>query len=82
MGEKYFINSAYLGQLFKKKYGCGFKEYVNGVRLRKAAEMLLRTDEKVYIIAEKVGYKNLEYFINKFESVYGITPSRFRKKTF
>lgn len=82
MGEKYFINSAYLGQLFKKKYGCGFKEYVNGVRLRKAAEMLLRTDEKVYMIAEKVGYKNLEYFINKFESVYGITPSRFRKKTF
>ncbi|MDF2801184.1 MAG: two component transcriptional regulator, AraC family [Anaerocolumna sp.] len=80
LGEKYFINSAYLGQLFKKQYGCSFKDYVNGVRIRKAAELLLRTDEKVYIIAELVGYKNLEYFINKFENIYGITPARFRKR--
>lgn len=81
LGEKYYLNSAYLGQLFKKNYGCCFKEYVNGVRIRKAAEMLLRTEEKVYMIAEKVGYKNMEYFINKFESIYGITPSRFRKRS-
>ncbi len=80
LGEKYFVNSAYLGQLFKKQYGCCFKDYVNGVRIRKAAEMLLRTDERVYIIAERVGYKNMEYFINKFESIYGITPARFRKR--
>ncbi|HEX3022672.1 MAG TPA: response regulator [Lachnospiraceae bacterium] len=80
LGEKYYINSAYLGQVFKKKYGCSFKDYLNGVRMRKAAEMLLRTDEKMYEIAMKVGYKNLEYFINKFESFYGATPTRFRKR--
>lgn len=80
LGEKYFINSAYLGQIFKKQYGCSFKDYLNGVRIRKAAEMLLRTTDKVYVIAEAVGYKNMEYFIHKFESIYGMTPARFRKR--
>lgn len=80
LGEKYYLNSVYLGQIFKKCYGCCFKDYMNGVRLRKAAQMLLRTDDKVYEIAEKVGYRNMEYFINKFESIYGVTPARFRKR--
>ena len=80
LGEKYYVNSAYLGQIFRKQFGSSFKDYLNGVRVRKAAELLLRTDYKVYEIAEEVGYKNMDYFINKFESVYGQTPTRFRKR--
>jgi two-component system response regulator YesN len=79
-GEKYFINSAYLGQLFKKQYGCTFKDYLNNVRIRKAAELILNTDKKIYEIVGDVGYKNLEYFINRFEDVYGVTPAGFRKR--
>jgi two-component system, response regulator YesN len=80
LGEKYFINSVYLGQVFRKKYGCAFKDYLNNIRIRKAAEMMLQTDKKVYEIAVDVGYKNQEYFINKFEEIYGVTPTRFRKR--
>jgi two-component system, response regulator YesN len=29
-----------------------------------------------------VGYKNMEYFINKFEGIYGVTPARFRKRNY
>jgi two-component system response regulator YesN len=75
LAEKYYFNSAYLGQLFKKQYGCSFKEYLNNIRIRKAAELMLHTDKKVYEIAVETGYKNLEYFINKFEEVYGVTPT-------
>jgi len=78
--EKYYFNSAYLGQLFKKQYGCSFKEYLNNIRIRKAAEMILHTDKKIYEVAVEAGYKNLEYFINKFEEVYGTTPTGFRKR--
>ena len=80
LGEKYSINSVYLGQLFKKEYGCAFKDHLNNVRIRKAAEMLLHTDKKVYEVAVDAGYKNQEYFINRFEEVYGLTPTRFRKR--
>lgn len=80
LGEKYCINSVYLGQLFKKQYGCCFKDHLNNVRIRKAAEMLLHTDKRVCEIATDIGYKDLEYFINRFEEVYGATPTRFRKR--
>lgn len=80
LAEKFYFNSAYLGQLFKKQYGCSFKDYLNRIRLRKAAELILSTSKKVYEIAEDVGYKNQEYFINKFEMEYGMTPTRFRRR--
>ena len=81
LGEKYYINSAYLGQVLKKQYGCSFKDYLNMVRIRKAAQMMLRTNMKVYEVALEVGYKNIEYFVNKFEEIYEMTPTRFRKKS-
>ncbi len=79
-GEKYYINSAYLGQVFKKQYGCSFKTYLNNIRIRKAAESILNTDKLIYEISEEVGYKNREYFVGKFEEMYGMTPTRFRKR--
>ena len=42
---------------------------------------MLRTDEKIYFIGEKVGYKDLDYFINKFIAIKGCTPTNYRKKS-
>ena len=80
LGDKYFINSAYLGQLFHKKYGCSFKDYLNNYRIEKAVSLLLTTDMKTYEIAEAVGYKDVDYFVNKFITIKGCTPVRYRKQ--
>lgn len=80
LSEKYYINSAYLGQIFKKKYGVSFKDYLNNYRIERAAELLIRTDEKVYAIAEMTGFNNTDYFINKFVQLKGITPLQYRKQ--
>lgn len=80
LGEKYYINSVYLGQLFKKKYGCTFKDYLNNIRIQKAADLLLNSDRQISQIAVDVGYKSLDYFIIKFEEIYDKTPLRFRKQ--
>ncbi|WP_071177158.1 response regulator transcription factor [Butyrivibrio hungatei] len=76
---KYYVNSSYLGQLFRKQYGMSFREYLNMVRINKAATMLIKTDEKIGCIAEEVGYHDTDYFINKFISIKGCTPSKYRK---
>ena len=81
LGLKYYINSAYLGQLFRKTYGVSFKDYLNNYRIEMAASLLLHTDLKNYEIMEKVGYHDLDYFINKFIAMKGCTPARFRKKS-
>lgn len=81
LGQKYYINNAYLGQVFRKKYKQSFKDYLNNYRIEQAAQLLVRTDDKIYKIAEDVGYKNTDYFINKFIAVKGCTPSKFRKQS-
>lgn len=78
--EKYYVNSAYLGQLFRKKYGCSFKDYLNEIRMEKAASLLLHTDKKIMEIAEEVGYHNLDYFVNRFISAKGCTPAKYRRQ--
>lgn len=81
LGERFFINSAYLGQLFKKHFGMSFKDYLNTVRINNSAELLIHTDLKVYEISEAVGYQSVDYFISKFVSQIGHTPTQYRKNT-
>lgn len=80
MGAKYFINAAYLGQIFKKQYGESFKDRLNRIRMERAEELLLHTDMKIYEIAEKVGYRDSDYFIDRFLAMKGCTPTKYRKQ--
>jgi len=82
LSEKYYINAAYLGQIFKKHYNISFNNYLNAYRIEKAAELLKRSDDKIYKIAERVGFNNTDYFINKFVKLKEKTPLQYRKQFF
>ena len=79
LGDKYHINSSYLGQVFSKKYGMSFKNYLTNYRIKEAARQIINTDKKINRIAEDVGYKDSDYFIRKFIEIMGCTPSKYRK---
>ncbi len=80
LGDKYYINSSYLGQIFKKTHNnMSFKDYLTQIRINHAATQLLNTDKKVLKIAEDVGYKDCDYFIRKFIELKGCTPSKYRR---
>ncbi|MGD7045780.1 response regulator transcription factor [Jeotgalibacillus proteolyticus] len=72
-------NSAYLGKLFKSHTGEYFNTYVDKVRTEKAKEMLNK-GYKVYEVAEKVGYANVDYFHRKFKKHAGVSPTAFKNK--
>ncbi len=78
--QRYYVNSSYLGQIFRKKYGQSFKDYLCRYRIEKAASALIHSSKKVSQIAEEVGYKDVDYFISKFISIKGCTPSKYRKQ--
>ena len=40
----------------------------------------MRTDEKIFEIADKVGYRDIDYFVNRFIAYKGCTPAKYRKK--
>lgn len=73
-------NSSYLGKLFSQKAGMSFNTYLDNLRIRHATELLSQTDMKVYEIAARVGYKNVDYFHQKFKKIMNESPAKFRKK--
>ena len=73
-------NSSYLGKLFSKKVGENFNSYIDHVRIEHSKELLLSSDMKVYSVAEKVGYRNVDYFHIKFKKYVGQSPAEFRKE--
>lgn len=73
-------NSSYLGKIFSKKMGQNFNSYVDHIRIEHSKELLLNDDAKVYSIAERVGYRNVDYFHIKFKKYVGQSPAEYRKK--
>lgn len=73
-------NSAYLGKLFKNTTGEYFNTYLDKVRIEKA-KSYLEEGLKVYQVAEKVGYTNVDYFHSKFRKYVGTSPSAYRKQS-
>lgn len=71
--EKYFSNR------FTKEFGCTFISFLNDLRIRRAQELLLQTDMKMYEISEAVGYSSVEHFNHMFKKKLCISPREFRK---
>ncbi|MCR5415927.1 MAG: response regulator [Pseudobutyrivibrio sp.] len=71
-------SSSYLGKLFSKD-GVNFNSYMDQVRINKAKELLANPELKVYEIAAKVGYKDVNYFHIKFKKYTGTSPAEYRK---
>ena len=72
-------NSSYLGKIFSKRMGENFNSYVDHIRIEKSKELLLNEDLKVYSVAERVGYRNVDYFHIKFKKYVGQSPAEYRK---
>ena len=78
LAGKYYINAAYLGQLFKQKYGVTFHEYLSKVRMENAAGLLLTTNYAIHQVAEKCGMLNPSYFHRQFRKYFNCTPEEYR----
>ena len=73
-------NAQYIGRLFKKEVGMSFADYVNTVRLEKAANLLAKTERKIIDVAMLSGFQNVSYFNRLFRNKYGLSPSEYRKR--
>ncbi len=73
-------NSCYLGKIFHEKTGESFNYYVDYIRIQNSIKLLKQDNMKVYEIAEKVGYRSVEYFYTKFKRYTNLTPTEFRKQ--
>ncbi|PYI54378.1 response regulator transcription factor [Paenibacillus flagellatus] len=80
VADQVHVTPVWLSKLFKKETGMSFLEYVTGVRLRKATELLMDLNLKVYQISYLVGYQDPVHFSRLFKKKYGCTPHEYRNK--
>lgn len=73
------ITPEYLGTQFHKEMGVTFSSYMKNYRIKKAKELLIGTNLKLYEIADKVGYSDSKYFSQVFRECTGHLPTEYRK---
>ncbi|MBN2533267.1 MAG: response regulator [Spirochaetales bacterium] len=78
LSEFFHYNSAYFGQLFKEETGHCFNTYIDMVRIDRAKEFL-KAGMKVYKVAERTGFTDVDNFYKKFKKYSGMSPSEFKK---
>ena len=78
VADEVFLSQNYLSELFKKEIGEGFYDFLSNYRIKKAKEILLTTNLKVYEIAKNVGYNDVITFGRTFKKITGTTPNNFR----
>lgn len=80
IAEKLYISKAYLSEIFKQSTGISLLEYITMVKVERAKFLLTTTALKNYEVAERLGFKDHEYFSKIFKKVTGITPIDYRRE--
>ncbi|GBF75367.1 DNA-binding response regulator [Paenibacillus sp. 598K] len=75
------LHPVYVSKLFKQLKGMSISDYILRVRMDQATYLLKHTSDKIYAIAEKVGYSNSQYFIKVFRDQFGKTPQEYRDQS-
>ncbi len=73
------LTATYLSKLFKREVGVNFKEYLLEKQMTEAKRLLRETNDRIYEIAEAVGFSDQHYFSEVFKRSTSLTPLEYRK---
>ena len=73
------ISQSHFSTVFAQETGITFTQYLTGLRIAKAKELLEATEMRSSEIAFQVGYNDAHYFSYLFKKHTGMTPSEYRK---
>jgi AraC-like DNA-binding protein len=79
VAEAAFLSPNYLSQLLKKQTGLAFVDWLTGRRMDRARDLLAHTGERIYTVANTVGYVDEAYFTRRFKQRFGVSPTEYRR---
>jgi two-component system response regulator YesN len=73
-----YLSASRLAHIFKEQMGITLIDYLTSVRIERAKQLLLGTEQNCTEICFQVGYNNQSYFTRTFKELVGMTPRKFR----
>lgn len=80
LSRHFHFNPSYLSSYFSSHNDEGFSEYLNKLRIAKAAELLRADELSISEISGRVGYADHSYFTKVFKKQTGMSPSVYRRQ--
>ena len=80
IAERTGMDSSQFSRYFRRVSGNTFTSFVNRLRINKACQLLMETDQYVSTICYHVGYNNVANFNRRFIEIKNMTPSDYRKQ--
>ncbi|UUZ96419.1 AraC family transcriptional regulator [Paenibacillus sp. P25] len=72
------ISSRQLNRIFKEELNMTVFDMIHQIRIERAKHLLAETEEKVIVIAGKVGYEDPAFFSRLFQRSLGCSPGKYR----
>ncbi len=79
MAEKMDISEVYLRIIFRRQLGISPVKHLRRQRIDRACSLLRESSLPIRLIAEKCGFREVQFFHRVFRNVTGTTPANYRK---
>ena len=79
LAQVVYLSPSYLSTLISCETGNSFVGILNEYRIQKAMELMQNATLKNMAIAEKVGFKEPQYFSHVFRKYVGLSPTEYRQ---
>lgn len=75
----FHIHPNYLSRIFQEKYHSSPKQYILNLKIKKACELLLKSNHPISVIANAIGFKDQLAFSKLFKKTMGLSPSAYKQ---
>lgn len=80
LAREFNISYSYLSAYLSSHMSQGINDYLNTIRIEKAKELLVYTEDTLANIAQSIGYTDQSYFGKVFKKQTNLSPLAYRKK--
>lgn len=80
LAQEMAMSESSFSRFFRRATGNTFTDFVNHVRVNRACQLLMESDQLITHVAYEVGFANIANFNRRFLDIKGMTPSDYRRQ--